>query len=141
MKKNKKDIINSWIEKAGRDLEVAERELKIPDPLTDIICFHAQQSAEKYMKAYLIFLDIEFQKTHDVEDLVAVAGKKDSSVLKFKDIGAELSVFAVGARYPEFEEPSLEDTKNAVEIAKKFKKYIRDRILKDTKDKNNSTES
>lgn len=129
------------MKKADRDLEVAERELKITDPLTDIICFHAQQSAEKYMKAYLIFLDIEFQKTHDVEDLVAVAGKKDPSVLEFKDIGAELSAFAVEARYPEFEEPSLEDTKNAVEIAKKFKNYIKDRILKDTEDKNNSTES
>ncbi len=82
--------------------------------MTDIICFHAQQSAEKYMKAYLIFLDIEFQKTHDVEDLVAVTSKKDPSILEFKDIGAELSAFAVEARYPEFEEPSLEDTENAV---------------------------
>ena len=128
------------MKKADRDLEVAERELTITNPLTDIICFHAQQSAEKYMKAYLIFLDIEFQKTHDVEDLVAVAGKKDPSILEFKDIGAELSAFAVEARYPEFEEPSLEDTENAVEIARKFKKYIKGRILKDTGDKNNGTE-
>ncbi len=113
MKKNKQDIINGWMKKADRDLEVAERELTIQNPLTDIICFHAQQSAEKYMKAYLIFLDIEFQKTHDVEDLVAVAGKKDPSILEFKDIGAELSAFAVEARYPEFEEPCLEDTGQA----------------------------
>ena len=141
MKKSKEDIINGWMKKADRDLEVADRELKITDPLTDIICFHAQQSAEKYMKAYLIFLDIEFQKTHDIEDLVAVASKKGPSVLEFKDIGAELSTFAVEARYPEFEEPSLEDTINAVEIAKKFKNYIKDRTLKDTEDKNNSTES
>jgi hypothetical protein len=40
-----------------------------------------------------------------------------------------LSAYAVGARYPEFEELSFEDTENAVEIAKKFKKYIKDRIL------------
>jgi HEPN domain-containing protein len=135
MKKNKEDIINSWMKKADRDLEVAERELKITNPLTDIICFHAQQSVEKYMKAYLIFLDIEFQKTHDVEDLVAVASKKDPLILEFKDIGAELSAFAVEARYPEFEEPSLEDTENAVEIAKKFKEYIIDKILEDKWDK------
>jgi HEPN domain-containing protein len=93
------------------------------------------------MNAYIIFLDIEFQKTHDIEDLVAVAGKKDSAILIFKDIGAELSTFAVEARYPEFEEPSLEDTKNAVEIAKKFKNYIKDSILKDVEDNNSSTES
>jgi HEPN domain-containing protein len=141
MKKNKDDIINGWIEKADRDLEVSERELKISDPLTDIICFHAQQSAEKYMKAYLIYLDIEFQKTHDIEDLVVVASNKDPSITEFKDIGAELSAYAVEARYPEFEEPSLEDTENAVEIARRFKKYIKDSILKETDDKNNSTES
>ena len=128
MKKSKEDIISGWMEKADRDLEVAKRELKLSDPLTDIICFHAQQSAEKYMKAYLLWLDIEFQKTHDVEDLVVVASRKDPSILKFKDSGAELSVFAVEARYPEFEEPSLIDTKNAVEIAKNFKKFIKKKI-------------
>jgi len=70
MKKSKSDIINGWIEKAERDLEVAKREISLPKPFTDIICFHAQQSVEKIMKAYLIYLDIEFQKTHDIEDLV-----------------------------------------------------------------------
>jgi len=140
MKKSKEDIISSWMEKADRDLEVAKRELKLSDPLTDIICFHAQQSAEKYMKAYLIWLDIEFQKTHDIEDLVVVASKKDPSILKFKDSGAELSVFAVEARYPEFEEPSFIDTKNAVEIAKNFKKFITKKISKNIEAINNSTE-
>ena len=76
MKKNKEDIVNNWIKKADRDLEVSKRELELSKPLTDIICFHAQQAAEKYMKAYLIWLDIEFQKTHDIEDLVVIASKK-----------------------------------------------------------------
>jgi HEPN domain-containing protein len=93
------------------------------------------------MKAYIIYLDIEFQKTHDIEDLVVVTSKKDPSIMEFKDIGAELSAYAVEVRYPEFEEPSLEYTENAVEIARKFKKYIKDSILKETDDKNNRTES
>ena len=42
-------------------LNLNDIESKLADPLTDIICFHAQQSAEKYMKAYLVWLDIEFQ--------------------------------------------------------------------------------
>lgn len=124
MKKNKRDIVGSWIKKADRDLEVSKRELKLSNPYTDIICFHAQQAAEKYMKAYLIWLDIEFQKTHDIEDLVILAGKKDSSILELKDSGAELSSFAVEIRYPEFEEPSIEDTVTIVKIAEKFKNFI-----------------
>lgn len=31
-----------------------------PNPPTDTICFHAQQCAEKYLKAYLVYQDIEF---------------------------------------------------------------------------------
>jgi len=107
MKKNKEDIVNSWIKKAGRDLEVSKRELKLSEPLTNIICFHARQTAEKYMKAYLIWLDIGFQKTHDIEDLVVLASKKDPSILELKDYGAELSSFAVEVRYPEFDEDNL----------------------------------
>jgi HEPN domain-containing protein len=57
MKKSKTDIVNGWLEKAGRDLEVAKRELSLTQPFTDIICFHAQQAVEKIMKAYLIHLE------------------------------------------------------------------------------------
>lgn len=130
MKKTKNDIIDGWIKKADRDLSVSIRELKLKEPLTDIICFHAQQAAEKYMKAFHVFLGIEFQKTHDIEDLVIVAGKKDPSLLKLKDSGAELSVFAVETRYPEFEDPSLIDAKNAVKVAEKFKRFVKVKILK-----------
>jgi len=97
MKKNKDDIMNGWMEKADRDLEFAKREFKITDPLTDIVFFHSQQSAEKYMKVYLIFLDIIFQKTHDIEDIVVITSTKDSSIIEFKDIGAELSDYAMEA--------------------------------------------
>ena len=89
MKKNKEDIVSSWIKKADRDLEVSKRELKLPEPLTD---------------------------------------KKDPSILKLKDYGAELSSFAVEVRYPEFEEPALEDTKIAVKVAEKFENLINKKI-------------
>ena len=68
-----------------------------------------------------------------------MASKKDPSILKLQDSGAELSAFAVEARYPEFEEPSLIDTKNAVEVAKKFKKFIKKKISKNTETTKNST--
>lgn len=55
-------LVNAWIEKAEHDLETAKLIfLHLPD-YSDTICFHCQQSAEKFFKAYLIFLGIEFQK-------------------------------------------------------------------------------
>ena len=32
----------------------------------DTIAFHTQQSVEKYLKALLIFLQIEFKRSHDL---------------------------------------------------------------------------
>jgi len=132
MKKNKIDIVKAWLNKADRDLIVANREINLDKPLTDIICFHAQQAVEKMMKAYLIFLEVEFHKTHDIEDLVVQAAKKDLEIIKLKDKGAELTPYAVESRYPEFSEPSLSDTKIVLEIAKEFKDYINNYIKNKT---------
>jgi len=107
MKKTKLDVVKGWLRKAKRDFEVAKRELGLPEPYTDVVSFHAQQAVEKYLKGYLVWLEIEFEKSHDIEDLVSLASKKDASISQLKDFGAELTPYAVEIRYPEFEEPSL----------------------------------
>jgi len=44
-----------WINKAEGDLGTARREMKVTlEPNFDAACFHAQQCAEKYLKARLI---------------------------------------------------------------------------------------
>lgn len=55
-----------WIEKAEGDLTIALREVNAPEPVWDGICFHAQQCAEKYLKALLEEQGIPFSKTHDL---------------------------------------------------------------------------
>jgi len=126
--KNKIDLVISWLKKGERDLRVAMRELAQKEPFTDIVCFHAQQAAEKYLKGYLVWLDIEPKRTHDLEDLVLLAGTKDKGILVLKDMLAELTPFAVEPRYPEFEEPSLSDTKRAIKIVQELKDYILKRV-------------
>ena len=50
-----------WIEKADRDLGTAQLiHAYLPDYL-DTIAFHCQQAVEKYLKAYLYFLEIPFK--------------------------------------------------------------------------------
>ncbi len=124
MKKSRADLVKGWLEKARRDLQAAQNEFKADETLTDIICFHAQQSAEKYLKAYLVYREIEFPKTHVLEDLVLLAAQKESLFLKLKDDVNQLTPYAVEMRYPEFELPSLEDTKEAVEIAERVKNTV-----------------
>ncbi len=50
-----KPVTAEWVEKAEGDFATAGRELRAaPAPNFDAACFHAQQCAEKYLKACLI---------------------------------------------------------------------------------------
>ena len=124
MKKSKIDLVQRWLKKARRDLIVALNELSRSEPLTDIICFHAQQAAEKYLKAYLVWAEIDFPKTHVLEQLVLLAGQKDPGFLTLKDEVPLLTPYAVETRYPEFEEPLLEDAQEAVQVAEKVRDFV-----------------
>ena len=65
MTKTRSDLIQAWCEKGRRDFITAQNSLlDTKEIFPDIICFHAQQAAEKYLKAYLVFLEQDFPKTH-----------------------------------------------------------------------------
>lgn len=67
-------IAGEWIAKAEGDFATAQRELGATDrPNYDAVCFHAQQCAEKYLKAFLQEANFAFPKTHDLTDLLALA--------------------------------------------------------------------
>jgi len=49
------EIVSEWVQKAQADLLTSRRELAVQDdPNYDAVCFHAQQCAEKYLKACLV---------------------------------------------------------------------------------------
>ena len=58
----KVDIVRKWIEKADHDLGTAILTFRHIPTFRDTIVFHCQQASEKYLKSYLIFLEIEFRK-------------------------------------------------------------------------------
>ena len=135
MKKGKADLVRNWLEKARRDLMTAKNGLDSFEPFTDIICFHAQQAGEKYIKAYLVWQEIEFPKTHSLEDLLLLASQKESSFLTFIEDAGILTPYAVEIRYGESGEPLLEDTRKAIAIAERVRDFILtklpDEILKE----------
>ena len=53
-----------WFKKAEQDLFVIKNIINIIDAPYEICCFHAQQAAEKYLKAYLTAHNVDFLKTH-----------------------------------------------------------------------------
>lgn len=61
-----------WLEKGREDLLVAEMVLGAPMHSYDIVSFHAQQAAEKSLKAVLIRYQVPFGKTHDIRQLLSL---------------------------------------------------------------------
>jgi HEPN domain-containing protein len=79
--KNKKEIevyVKEWIDIAEEDLLLAKKGLLISSGISyRIICFHSQQSAEKYVKAFLIFHRVDFPYTHNITTLLDLCSNID----------------------------------------------------------------
>lgn len=81
MKKSKVDLVKNWMEKERWDLVTAQNGFAYAETFTDIICFHSKQAGEKYIKAYLVWHEINFPKTHSLEDLILLATQQEPSFL------------------------------------------------------------
>ena len=57
--------VSAWLRKAEHDLLNIENNLAAKDIPWDTVCFHAQQAAEKVLKAFLISHGCDLSKTHD----------------------------------------------------------------------------
>jgi HEPN domain-containing protein len=89
-----------WIEKAEGDFKVARREIQTADPVYEAVCFHAQQCAEKYLKALLEEQIIVFRKTHDLVELIDLSGGQLPELDPLRTKLAHLSMFGIATRYP-----------------------------------------
>jgi len=65
----------AWLLKAENDLKSAEKLVKGSSPILDTSVFHAQQCAEKALKAYLAFKKQPLQRTHDLVPLIEFTGE------------------------------------------------------------------
>src|SRR3989338_5308799 len=101
MKNKNKLVARQWLEKADKDLEVAEILFKKGKRFTDFSCFHCQQAFEKYLKALAANNGLVPDRTHDLEKLLNKVIRYDFSLVKLIDLAKEMSPFAVLPRYPD----------------------------------------
>jgi HEPN domain-containing protein len=94
------DFVQDWLGKAQGDLRAAEHLLELD--LTDYFtaAFHAQQAAEKFLKAFLVRNQIPFPKTHDIRRLLDLCSQADPSLQSDLLSAAMLTPFGVEFRYP-----------------------------------------
>ena len=96
-----------------------------PDPIRDSIAFHCQQAAEKYLKALLVSLQVEFPKTHDLEELLDVLSTVAADVASDLEGVKFLSPFGVKIRYPgDFPELLPGQERTAFQLANRARETI-----------------
>jgi HEPN domain-containing protein len=96
-----KPLTGEWIEKAEEDFLTATRAYRARKfPAYNAACFHAQQCAEKYIKARLQEADIPFRKTHDLGVLLDAVVAVEPMWETMRDSLEVLNANAVDVRYP-----------------------------------------
>ncbi|WP_337286488.1 HEPN domain-containing protein [Candidatus Methylomirabilis sp.] len=126
-------LVRQWIERAEEDLTNAQHTLTLHEhcPLTTV-CFHAQQCAEKYLKALLTFHTVPFPKTHDLAELLRLVPETGSLTIPLKEI-VVINRYAIEARYPGDWEPiTRTEAERAVVIARTVRSAVRSALPKET---------
>ncbi|RJP91524.1 MAG: HEPN domain-containing protein [Desulfobacteraceae bacterium] len=122
-------LVEQWIKIAERDLLTAAQGLQADMIITDTACFHCQQAAEKYLKAFLVKEQIEFTKTHNIMSLLNLCATVDDSFKKTLSEADLLTDYAVEIRYPdEWYEPTIEEARQAFEITLKVKYFVLNKL-------------
>ncbi|MFN0050224.1 MAG: HEPN domain-containing protein [Cytophagales bacterium] len=133
MKENS-ETIKQWIFKAEHDFKAINILLINSPELTDIICMHCQQCAEKYIKAKFIALHRPFPFVHDLLKLLNTLNEFndiDYDVFKWAD---DIEGFGISIRYPSINgEPTFLETKDIIESTKNLRNYFRN-LLKEYTD-------
>jgi len=114
----------AWAARAEEDYRLAQSALRRKQPLLYGACFHAQQCAEKYLKALLVSRGQAFPKTHDLVALSDLCEQAGIIVPVHPESLDRLSAYAVGVRYPG-EDPSLEEARSALKTARKVRRFAR----------------
>ena len=94
------DVVRDWATKAEDDFRIIRRLCEGPSPSANGICFHAQQCAEKYLKARLNEAGIAFERTHKLVPLLDQSIPVEPLWEAYREDLYFLSNFAVTFRYP-----------------------------------------
>ena len=112
------DLLKQWFNIASDDLEVAKGCIKKHyPPKLAIACYHAQQSAEKSLKGFLTYCDIEPPHIHNLTELCKMCMEHDSSFCEILELCDYINPYSVVTRYPKEKEISGDMAKTAINQA------------------------
>jgi len=124
--------VSEWVTYADDDLIMAKHGLTIEvgNPYK-LIAFHAQQCIEKYLKAYLVYREVDFPYTHDISQLLELCSDLVDWTSEIIE-ASKMTVYASTSRYLGIDRViSRSDAQSAIDIAVKVRNVIRKALSKE----------
>ena len=121
---------NEWLKFSNMDLMTAKHlhDTMRPQPL-EIICYHCQQSAEKVLKAFLVYHGVTPPRTHDSNDLKNMCQNIDDDFDEITIACGRLTDYGVQPRYPMGDEITDGDTALALQDSEKISEFVKEKII------------
>lgn len=116
--------VTEWLSKAEGDWKAANRLGEDEDALYDAVAFHAQQCAEKYLKAKLVQTNVGFPKTHSLGALLNLVLPVEPTWETLRNELDLLTAQAVEVRYPGYS-ADRSDAQRALETARRVRALVR----------------
>lgn len=119
-----KKKVREWLLHADDDLRLARIAFKLKTAVPyKLIAYHAQQCAEKYIKAYLVFKKIDFPFSHNISVLLELLPSSADWVTELQS-AAGLSAYAITTRYPGKDKVTKKEAVKAVALADTVRKTV-----------------
>ena len=119
------DIANEWFKMAEIDFETAKFLLNMKPAPLEIICYHCQQCAEKYLKGFIALNGGQITKTHDLVMLNKICLPYNSIFKEIENECIELTDYGVQMRYPFHLEVEDNDVQDAIKSTQKIIELIK----------------
>jgi HEPN domain-containing protein len=96
----KEEYALEWLRFAEMDFSTAEYLLGHRPLPVEIICYHCQQSTEKWLKGFLVIQGIRPPKTHDLVELYNLCEPFSQNIQNIRYPCDALTKYSVQPRYP-----------------------------------------
>jgi HEPN domain-containing protein len=119
------EFVHQWLLRAEEDFNAAKSLIAYGASFISTVCFHSQQAAEKYLKAFLTYHQVEFPKTHDIDELLDMIAPIDSKLSESLRDVIILTNYGVDVRYPgDFPNVTSGDAQQAIQMAEKVRRLV-----------------
>lgn len=129
MRKDIKEFVLEWVDKAEDDLLWAKASFK--DGFYSGVCFLCQQVAEKSLKGFLYSYDVRI-KTHNLTTLLTACAKKNKNFSTIEKFTSKLKPYYLKTRYPDMGSVEKfnkkEIAEEAIEMAEEVLDFVKKKL-------------